>query len=238
MKSPWYQFAKPVLLISVLLFQPPALWAVDESSLPVIPDTGNFDPAKVNAIPIPGGTRSFGGTPAMKRLPPAPTTKAEIIRLMKKPKSKGPSRAFGGKSPSPKARVHLYFALNSARIQDYSILNEWGAALQSQELAAAKTIKIEGHTDSTGSDESNMSLSELRALAVKTYLLREFGLDPSLFQIVPYGESLPYASNSTEAGRSLNRRVEIVLSYPSVMMGNSGGGTAPPAVADEPYYEE
>lgn len=71
-------------------------------------------------------------------------------------------------------------------------------------------IKIYGYTDSVGSDEYNMNLSEQRANSVKTYLASK-GLVASRFQIVGMGELDPIASNNTDAGRSENRRVEFAI---------------------------
>jgi outer membrane protein OmpA-like peptidoglycan-associated protein len=218
------------------------LQAVDESTLPVIPDKPGkqFNPSKMDAIPSTGSnTRAFGNT-KKKRLPPAPTTKEEIIRLMKKPKQSGGTRSFGdNKSRSPKARAYINFDVNKAEIRPeaYPLLNEWGGALISGELSDAM-IKVLGHTDSTGSDSSNLRLSERRAESVQTYLIGRFNVEPSRFQIVPRGESQPYASNRTEAGRALNRRVEFVLNYSAAS--SSEDEQFPvnsPTEDEEPYYE-
>src|SRR5690606_4807138 len=69
---------------------------------------------------------------------------------------------------------------------------------------------VEGHTDSTGSDKLNKSLSEARALAVKQYLV-DHGIDEFRLSAIGYGEERPIASNNTAAGRKENRRVEINL---------------------------
>jgi len=69
-------------------------------------------------------------------------------------------------------------------------------------------IRIAGHTDSTGSEVSNQKLSERRAESVRNALIG-MGVNPSRLTTVGYGESKPIASNSTESGRQLNRRVEI-----------------------------
>jgi len=71
-------------------------------------------------------------------------------------------------------------------------------------------ISVEGHTDSQGSDAHNQKLSEDRALAVKNALVNR-GVDPARMQVVGYGETRPIAGNDTEAGRQLNRRVDIVI---------------------------
>jgi outer membrane protein OmpA-like peptidoglycan-associated protein len=69
-------------------------------------------------------------------------------------------------------------------------------------------ILIEGHTDSTGSDEHNLTLSRQRAQAVSNYLA-QIDINPTRFTIMGYGESQPVADNETVEGRALNRRVEL-----------------------------
>ncbi len=71
-------------------------------------------------------------------------------------------------------------------------------------------LTVQGHTDSTGSEAYNMELSRRRAEAVKNALVMR-GVDPARIQAVGYGESMPIASNATEAGRQLNRRVTIII---------------------------
>lgn len=69
-------------------------------------------------------------------------------------------------------------------------------------------IKVDGHTDSTGSDSYNQSLSERRASSVANYL-RSLGVTADRITEAGFGESLPVADNNTVEGRRLNRRVEI-----------------------------
>jgi outer membrane protein OmpA-like peptidoglycan-associated protein len=69
-------------------------------------------------------------------------------------------------------------------------------------------ILIEGHTDSTGSDEHNLTLSRQRAQAVANYLA-QINVNPTRFTIMGYGESQPAAENETAEGRALNRRVDL-----------------------------
>ncbi len=71
-------------------------------------------------------------------------------------------------------------------------------------------IRIEGHTDSTGSEEYNLRLSQRRAEAVKQLLVSR-GVADYRITTIGYGESRPKASNATPAGRQLNRRVEIYI---------------------------
>ncbi|MGV6818430.1 MAG: OmpA family protein [Thiotrichales bacterium] len=72
------------------------------------------------------------------------------------------------------------------------------------------TVRIVGHTDSVGSAEYNQRLSEKRAQAVADYLSQQ-GVSYSRIRTEGRGESEPRADNSTEAGRQLNRRVEVFL---------------------------
>jgi len=71
-------------------------------------------------------------------------------------------------------------------------------------------ILIEGHTDSTGSEDHNMDLSIRRAQSVSSYLATNRVL-PTRFNVVGYGETQPVADNATLEGRQLNRRVEIAI---------------------------
>lgn len=73
-----------------------------------------------------------------------------------------------------------------------------------------KLVGISGHTDSKGSDSYNQLLSEGRAKAVTEYLVSQ-GIDPERITFVGYGEIKPIATNNTDAGRALNRRVEFLL---------------------------
>ncbi len=73
-----------------------------------------------------------------------------------------------------------------------------------------RTVSIEGHTDSRGSDEYNMDLSQRRADSVR-FLLISSGIHSSRIQAKGMGESYPIASNDNDGGRQLNRRVEIII---------------------------
>lgn len=76
-------------------------------------------------------------------------------------------------------------------------------------------LRMGGHTDSNGSNATNLKLSQARVDAVKEYLTRK-GVDPSRIEATGYGEEQPIATNKTAAGRAQNRRVslELVLSRP------------------------
>ena len=98
---------------------------------------------------------------------------------------------------------------------DKAILKEQGKAelhnldeyIKSKALNVVD-INVIGHTDSMGSAEYNQGLSERRAMAVKEYMVSE-GIDATIMDVSGKGESEPVASNDTDEGRALNRRVEI-----------------------------
>jgi len=71
-------------------------------------------------------------------------------------------------------------------------------------------IVVAGHTDSTGSNALNQSLSERRAQSVATYL-KASGVITDRIEKIGFGETQPIATNATKAGKELNRRVEITL---------------------------
>ena len=71
-------------------------------------------------------------------------------------------------------------------------------------------IIAQGHTDSTGSESYNQELSERRAKAVMNYLVGQ-GVDATRITSLGYGEAHPVADNDTPGGRSLNRRVDLLL---------------------------
>jgi outer membrane protein OmpA-like peptidoglycan-associated protein len=76
-------------------------------------------------------------------------------------------------------------------------------------------MALEGHTDSVGSDEYNLKLSEQRADAVREYLASQ-GVPAANITAKGLGKSNPVASNDTAAGRQQNRRVEMVVSGESI----------------------
>jgi outer membrane protein OmpA-like peptidoglycan-associated protein len=71
-------------------------------------------------------------------------------------------------------------------------------------------VRIDGHTDSQGSDALNQQLSEARAGAVRAALV-SMGVDQGRIQAIGHGKADPVADNKTEAGRQQNRRVEVTL---------------------------
>jgi OOP family OmpA-OmpF porin len=73
-----------------------------------------------------------------------------------------------------------------------------------------RRVLIEGHTDSTGSAEYNLRLSQLRAESVRAFLMGN-GVPPEQTRAIGFGQTRPKAPNDTAAGRQQNRRVEVVI---------------------------
>ena len=97
-----------------------------------------------------------------------------------------------------------------------SIIMPENYALLSKVQKAVRTfdgprVIVEGHTDSTGSNEVNMLLSQQRAEAVSEYMIANQTLPPDSISAVGYGSERPLASNATSAGRAINRRIDILI---------------------------
>ena len=103
----------------------------------------------------------------------------------------------------------ILFAIDSAVLSPSSMasLDQFAQVMRQYPKTA---ILIQGYTDSTGSEEHNLALSQRRAQAVFNHLaLRE--VEPDRMAAIGYGEGYPVADNATAAGRELNRRVSILV---------------------------
>ena len=80
-------------------------------------------------------------------------------------------------------------------------------------------IQVEGHTDSVGSDEYNLKLSQQRADSVRDYLVAQAVPAPNV-SAVGLGKASPVASNDSAAGRQQNRRVELIVSGEPIGIGD------------------
>ena len=101
--------------------------------------------------------------------------------------------------------VTFDFGKAELKPQFYPALNNVASTLREYNQTI---VEVSGHTDSIGSEAVNQRLSEQRAASVGNYLIGQ-GLQRERFEIVGMGKRYPGASNDTDAGRALNRRVEI-----------------------------
>ena len=102
------------------------------------------------------------------------------------------------------------FPVGQSEIQsnNFPLLNKIAKAIATFD---GPRIVVSGHTDSTGSDDLNLKLSKERAAKVGAFLVEVGELDPSRVETEGFGSSKPVASNSTDAGRARNRRIEIMI---------------------------
>ena len=108
-------------------------------------------------------------------------------------------------------RIKVYFDFDKAAIKDeyHGVLMKIADYLKRNKKTE---MVIEGHTDSVGSAEYNMRLSEKRAENVKAYLVDNFGIDADRLEAKGYGETRPIADNETKQGQQKNRRVVGIVS--------------------------
>jgi len=103
----------------------------------------------------------------------------------------------------------LLFDVDKSDLRDASRENIVSLAKILQKYPDTNVL-IEGHTDSTGSDDYNVRLSRERASSVANYLAMQ-SVQSSRFSVMGYGESQPLASNDTVEGRQTNRRVDLAV---------------------------
>jgi OOP family OmpA-OmpF porin len=124
--------------------------------------------------------------------------------------------------PPPAARVidrltiHVNFDFDKSDITKAEVAELKKAIDFVRKYPGAK-VKLEGHTDSEGTEEYNQKLSERRAEAVRQYLIKEGAVENAMISATGYGELRPIAPNKTQdgkdnpEGRAENRRVEILI---------------------------
>lgn len=106
-------------------------------------------------------------------------------------------------------QIQIHFTPGSDEIMagSYIVLDALGETMTS---FGNTYLRVEGNTDSTGTAATNLTLSERRALAVRTYVLKNFpNIQAARFQTIGHGSQNPVADNASEAGRQLNRRTDI-----------------------------
>ena len=123
---------------------------------------------------------------------------------------------------SKPAKVYRRFILPefSFEVDQFTLTEQGSAALSMIAVELSQdnkwyAMRIDGHTDSTGSDRYNNELSNSRAVEYAMHLVAKNGVDPSRVFVKGYGESAPIADNSSQGGRAQNRRVELLVLVPT-----------------------
>ena len=111
----------------------------------------------------------------------------------------------------------IQFPVGTAIIEpeNYALLGKVQRAIQTFD---GPSVIVEGHTDSTGSDEINQALSTQRAEAVSTYLVANKTIQADKIDSKGFGPTRPLASNTTPEGRAINRRIDVIIT-PSLTSG-------------------
>lgn len=105
----------------------------------------------------------------------------------------------------------VFFDFNKANLKTDAIKALIKYFITNNSTDNIDSIYIEGHTDSIGSDKRNLQLSLERCESVKDWLVMNNIISITALYIHPFGKSRPVATNSTAQGRSLNRRVEMII---------------------------
>ncbi len=174
--------------------------------------------------PAAGGSAAVTSLPAAPRPAPAslpvPEVRAPAVAapqaaaatsLPRPPAASAPARTTTAPADIPAASITVTFASGSAELTPAAeaALAPLGRALSSAELSGYR-FRIEGHTDTVGSREMNLSLSERRAATVRDYLVQRFGVDPARLEAVGRGEDDLLVRTADEVPERRNRRVQVL----------------------------
>jgi OmpA-OmpF porin, OOP family len=205
LEAPKRNWIFPLILVALALLAIPVIRGLRRPSTPAVPER----PAITVPAPAPSLTPPVETTPAPapEATPPAPAATAA------EPGSLEDMVAFlegsGETTPHAFAPSPLTFAFASAipTSDSRTTIDSIATALKAHPSA---TIRVESHTDSIGTPESNLDLSQARADAIKSELV-DRGVVGANIETAGMGQDLPIASNDTPEGRAKNRRSEIVV---------------------------
>jgi outer membrane protein OmpA-like peptidoglycan-associated protein len=179
------------------------------------------DFVRETVAPVQSGLNELGGRVtaqdgALKGLDGRVKTSEERIAALQQ---EALARAREAAKPGAEPRFAMSTVLKDDRVKfafGRAMLQPEGAAELDKLIAKLKAddkpvfLEIQGHTDARGSDALNQRLGQERAEAVRLHLARA-GVPLARMQTISYGESAPMADNSSEQGRSQNRRVQLVV---------------------------
>lgn len=168
-----------------------------------------------------GGGLTRGIRPAAPSTPTAPPATSPpssgqqqaVVPMRPVPPNSGSRTQTAPAAPTSQAGVNLTveFRSGSADLTPQAVhtLDELGRALSSSQLAAYR-FRIEGHTDTVGTPESNKALSQRRATTVVDYIVTHFKVDRSRLEPVGMGEDGLLVTTPDQTPEPRNRRVQVV----------------------------
>lgn len=151
---------------------------------------------------------------------PAPGLSIELRGMLR------PQRELAqGTAPEERSAGAAVLRFDSGVAQlDPAMLGQLESLARALAADPGAALRVEGHSDDVGSRESNRCLSRQRAQTVKELLVSVYGVDPERIFAIGFGEERPVADNDTEAGRSLNRRVEVTLAPDAMVLPETVAG--------------
>ncbi len=151
-----------------------------------------------------GGTQEVSATVKVV-LPPPPPPPAPTP-----PPPPPPAAPPAAPKVLDKMTIHVNFDFDKYNIRKADEA-ELKKAIEFVKKYPNANVEIDGHTDSIGTEQYNLKLSERRAKAVENYLVEKGAVKKADIKTVAYGESKPIADNKTAKGRAQNRRAEILI---------------------------
>jgi OOP family OmpA-OmpF porin len=151
---------------------------------------------------------TIGEEPDIALIPAAASTKNDPIAEL----ATADEREFGTVLETDGMAVlsDLEFPVGSSKLQEADF-ESLAALADYLNTKPAMTVTLVGHTDAVGSMQANFQLSRARAASVRDRLIRDYGVSPTQVDAQGVGFLAPLASNLSEDGRDMNRRVEVVL---------------------------
>ncbi|HEY8288759.1 MAG TPA: OmpA family protein [Acetobacteraceae bacterium] len=195
-----------LLLIAPMVLTATPSWAQSTPSsdqiINSLKPSGNLVTGGTRGIRLAAPTTETATHPATPVATSAPAHAAQSAV-----KSASASQAVAG----PSINLTVNFATGSTELtpQAKRVLDQLGKALASNDLANYK-FRIEGHTDTVGSKQANLELSQRRAEAVVSYITAQFGVQASRLQAVGMGEDGLLVQTGAQTPEARNRRVQVI----------------------------
>lgn len=200
----------------------PAGQKVDQNGCPVLPGDSDGDGIQDDQDQCPGtpsGTpvNLYGcpidsdGDGVSDLLDKCPGTPAGVpVDATGCARTNGAAARATAPAASPSLEMNLEFLPGQAALRP-EFEDKLRGAVEFIRTYPGQRIIVEGHTDSVGPAESNLTLSQSRAENIRRYLVEKTGVPPQTIEAIGYGETRPVAENSSQAGRAQNRRVVVRL---------------------------